>query len=158
MQIRFKDSDRAGKTSLLFNMGMPYPRISSHLLQGLMYRCIYCAQSFSSWCFLGFFRFFWVFFRKNQQMELQRSLHAEPHRCALSRMDKMRSRGELPNKKVVQRSSAGRWLERNHLQFTRSATEHTTAFDSNAKALCIKCDSTCLILTVYSSWHWHSIW
>lgn len=88
-------------------------------------------------CTVLFFLFF--SFRKNQQMELWGSPHAEPHSCAcaLGRMEDTRSRGELPKKKAVQRSSAGRWWERNRLQFTRSYWAHqheTSAFDSNAKA------------------------
>lgn len=127
MQIRFKDSDRAGKTSLVFNMGMPCP--SSHLSKDL------CTGAYAVHSpFLPEFSF-----RKNQQMELQGSPHAEPHSCAcaLGRMEDTRSRGELPKKKAVQRSSAGRWWERNRLQFTRSYWAHqheTSAFDSNAKA------------------------
>lgn len=81
--------------------------------------CMLCTVLF----FLFLVLFF--FFRKNQQMELQGSLQPHSCVCALSRMEDMKFRGEMPNKKTVQRSSAGRWFKRNDLQFTRNATEHT---------------------------------
>lgn len=121
-----------------------------------MYRCLCCAQSFSSFFLLG----------KINRWNCK-GPHMQSHTaCALGRMEDMRSRGGLPNKKAVQRSSAGRWWDRNHLQFTRSVTEHNTMkpvpltqmLKLVMPSFCIKYEGICLILTIHSSWHWHGIW
>lgn len=156
MQIRFKDSDRAGKTSLVFNMGMPCP--CSHLSKDL------CTGAYAVHSpFLPVFFLLGKINRwncKGPHMQNHTAVHV--HWAGWKTQDPEGScqRKRLCKDPVLEDD------EKETVFNSPEATEHTNRKPVPLTQMlklvmplfCIKYEGICLILTIHSSQHWHSIW
>lgn len=109
--------------------------------------------------------FFLFSFRKNQQMELQGSPHAEPHSMCTGQDGRHEIQRGVSKQKGCAKIQCWKMMRQKpssiHQKCYWAQHHETSAFDSNAKA------GNAIILHKiwrhlfdpdHSSWHWHGIW